>query len=100
MRLSAGWIRCEQIVERQTVAGGNHNLAIEHERVRLEFRQLRGHLWKISRERFAGFRLQLDFFAASKGEAAKAVPFGFVLPLGADWDVVDRGRFHGGQWHA
>ena len=85
----------EQRVEREGVAFRNHDLAVEHELLRLQLADRLGYFREIARQRLAGFRLQLDRVAVAKREAAKSVPFRLVLPLRPARDFADGHRLHG-----
>ena len=94
-RLSAGWMRSS--------SSSNDSAAVDRDRrsrrrarsasaVTCEHR--RDDLGEVAGERLARLRLQLDFVAVAKREAAKAVPLGLVLPPGAGRDLVHDARLH------
>jgi hypothetical protein len=68
----------------------HHDLAVEHERRSWKSRECVYELGEISRERLAGFRLQLDSVAVPEHETAESVPLG----LG----VLKANRRNGLQW--
>ncbi len=71
-----------QRVEGERVADGNRQLAVDHERVRLEAGQHGHDFGEIAPERLARFRPELDLVARAKGEATEPVPFRLELPAG------------------
>src|SRR5262249_38840503 len=85
----------EQVIERERAPAWHNDLAVEHELTCGNRPGARNHVREVARQRLAGLGLQLDFLAAAKHEAAKAVPFRFVLPLRPDRNGIDRGRLHG-----
>jgi hypothetical protein len=70
----------QKAIEGQISINGNDNLAVKYELVRLQFLERSHEFRKITRQRFLGFRLQVNLRAVSKCEATKTVPFGFVAP--------------------
>ena len=69
----------QQIVERQPAVNGQNQFAIEDEFRRLDLEQRRRNFRKITRQRLAGFRLQLHLFSTAKGDTAKAIPLGLYF---------------------
>jgi len=69
-------------------------LTIEHEAPRIEGTDRRLHLGKVARQALAGPRLQLDVRAVPQRQAAKAVPFGLVLPALIARQLIDEPRLH------
>ena len=87
----------QQRVEREHLAFGHDDLAVEHEGLGLERAHRLDHVGEIARQRLAGFRLQRDRVAVAEYEAAEAVPLRLVLPLGAGRNLIDRQGLHGGE---
>ena len=80
----------QQGIEGKCAAGGNDDLAIEDELLRLQRADRRDQLRKIASHHAAGLRLQLHFLAVAKNYATEAVPFRLVLPVVADRNLFDR----------
>lgn len=83
-----------QFIERQSPVDRNDQFAIEDELFRGQLLERGNHVREVTRERFAGFRLEENFIAFPKGETAKAIPFRFVLPLCALGNFIHGTRFH------
>src|SRR5882724_2593122 len=83
-----------QFVEGKTATHINDEFAIEDKFVRGQLRKRDNDVREIAREGSARFRLQINVLATAKGEAAKAIPFRFILPTGAGWNFVDGLCFH------
>src|SRR6478672_3012719 len=84
-----------ELVKGKSATDGDDQLAVDHESLLFESAQGFHHVGEIAGEGLSGFGLEIDVVAVAKGDAAKAVPFGFILPLSSDWNLVDRLRFHG-----
>ena len=83
-----------QLIEGESVADWNDELAIQHEAFRGQPSHCLDHVRKIARQWLTGLRLQKDFVTVTKSETAESVPFWFVLPVLARWKFVDRARLH------
>ncbi len=73
----------QQGIERERLAGGDHDLSFEHEPPRLKGAERRDQIGEISRHRAAGLGAQFDRGAVAKRQTTKAVPF-----RGEDRDVL------------
>src|SRR5690348_15147418 len=83
-----------QRVERQRVADGNDELAVEQELPCLEAAQHFGDFREVSRQRLAGLRRQRHLVAVASREATKAVPLGLELPAFALGQLGREQCFH------
>lgn len=70
----------QEVVERECVARGDDEFAVDDEARRAERAKVCDDFGKVPFERTAGFRLQPHVVAIAERKAAKAVPFRFVLP--------------------
>ena len=80
--------------ERQRLALGQDQLAVEHEPLLLQRAQRLDDLGEIAPERLARLRSQLDGLAIAEGEAAEAVPLGLELPALPVGNRIGQPRFH------
>ena len=71
------------MIERKFTVNRGHQLPVQHEGPRREPPQGLGNLGKRAGERLAGLRLKLHAVAIFESEASEAIPFRFVLPVGA-----------------
>src|SRR6476620_2368650 len=83
----------KQRIEGDLSIPDNCQLAIEHERARLQALERGDHLRKIACERLAGLCLEIDLVARAEGEAPEAIPFRLVLPI-AFRQLLDELCFH------
>ena len=88
----------EQCVERKGAILRDNNLAVYYEALRRQGLKGFNEFGKIARQRPPRLRLEPDFRGFAEYEAAKAVPFGLVLPAISRRDLLDRERLHRGQW--
>src|SRR5579872_3429173 len=84
----------QQRVERECLADGDDEFAVEHEGTFGQLRGRRRNFRKIPRQILAGFRGQRNRCVAAGQQTAEAVPFGFVLPDIAERNVFDGAGFH------
>lgn len=84
----------QQGVEREPLARGDHDFAIDDEPRRPHRCGSRRDLGKIPRERLSGLRLELHTRTVAEGQAAKAVPLGLELPVGTPRQFLHGLRFH------
>ena len=83
----------EQLIERERRAFGNHELPVEHERLRFDDLERGDHFREIAVERLPGFRAKVDL-AVLEGETAEAVELGFVVPLLPGRQLANEPRLH------
>src|SRR5439155_15109102 len=83
-----------QFVEGKTAIHINDEFAIEDKFFRGQLQKCDNDVREIAREGLARFRLQINVLATAKSEAAKAIPFRFILPTGADRNFINRLCFH------
>src|SRR5207247_3021059 len=83
-----------QFVEGKTAIQINDEFAIEEKIFRGQLQKCDNDVREIAREGLARFRLQINVLATAKSEAAKAIPFRFILPTGADRNFINRLCFH------
>lgn len=88
----------QQFIEMQPAIMFDYDFAIQDKLPRRQFLQGRNEFRKIPAQRLASFGLQCNFFAAAKSQAAKAIPFRFILPVSSAWNFLRRPRFHGWEW--
>ena len=84
-----------ELVEGKATADRDNQFAVDDELSCFDRAKRFDHIGEIAGKRLSGFRLQINFVAVAKGDAAKPVPFRFVLPLASDGNFIDRLRFHG-----
>src|SRR3954471_3673167 len=75
-------------------ADRDDQLAVEHETVGAHRQHRLDQLREIAGERAAGLGLEVDLAAVAEDEAAKAIPFGLILPAFAARQSIDRLRLH------
>ena len=83
-----------QFVERKTASNIDDKFAVEDKFLGGQMCKRDNDVREIACERLAGFRLQINVLSTAKREAAKAVPFRFILPTGADRNFINRLCFH------
>src|SRR2546423_14027852 len=83
-----------QFVEDKRALHRDRKLAIENKAFRRDSLKCFDDVREVTRQRLPRFRLQENFVAVAKRNAAKAVPLRLVLPLVSDGDFVDRARLH------
>src|SRR5436190_5340591 len=83
-----------QFVEDERALHRDGELAIENKAFRWDSLKRFDDIREETRQRLPRFRLQENFVAVAKRNAAEAVPLRLVLPLVADGDFVDRTRLH------
>src|SRR5436305_6322383 len=83
-----------QFVEGKAATHINDEFAIEDKFFRGQLRKRDDNFREIAGEGLARFRLQINVLAAAKSEAAKAIPFRFILPTSADRNFINRLCFH------
>jgi len=84
----------EQLVERQRIAFGNHELAVEDEARGRQLGDRGDDLGEIALERLPALRPQMHVRRVLEREAAESVPFGLVLPRVPLGQRGDRFRLH------
>src|SRR5437667_6557639 len=103
-----GWMRCGQFldatrggmqtqlqfVERKCAANWDDQFSVENELLLWQLRHIGNDIWKITRQRLTGLRLQMNLLTIAKRNTAKAIPLRLVLPLVASRNFVDRPCFH------
>src|SRR6185437_2409182 len=81
-------------LERQSLASGNDQLAVEQELPRFQSAQHVDDIGKVTRERLSRLGGQRDFAAVAPGETAKAIPLRLILPAFALGQLGRKQRFH------
>src|SRR5205809_4727052 len=84
----------QEVVEREAAFDRNHDLAVDNKLLRLQLQEARHDFWKVSSQRLAALRLQVDLRAIAKSDAAEAVPLRLVLPVVTSGVLLNRLRFH------
>src|SRR5664279_3156508 len=84
----------QQLVERQQLPQRNHDLAIQHEALGVDGLHRLDDVREVAPERLPQLRHEIHLRAIAKGDAAKAVPLGLVLPLRAERELSDLPRLH------
>jgi hypothetical protein len=84
-----------QRLERQRVAGGDDQLAVQQELALLHLAEHLEDLGKVAAERLAGPGRERHRLAVAAREAAEAVPFGFELPTIPLGQLGGEQGFHG-----
>src|SRR6266516_8157966 len=83
-----------QFVKGKTATHINDEFAIEDKFSRGQLRKRDNDVREIAREGLARFRLQINVLATPKSEAAKAIPFRFILPTIASRNFINRAGLH------
>jgi len=86
----------EEGVEGEGVILRDDEFSVEDEVFRLELREGVDDFGEVACEGLAGLGLEVDTGVVAEGQAAEAVPFGFVLPVGADGESGNELGVHGG----
>src|SRR5436190_19563872 len=88
----------QEIIEREPATDGNHDFPIDYELLRFDLVEVSNQVRKIPGQRPTRFRLEINIATVAENEAAKPVPFWFVLPLLPDRRFFHRQSLHRRQW--
>src|SRR6266480_5609370 len=96
---TGGWMQPQlQFVEDERALHRDRQLAIENKAFRRDSLKRFDDVREVTRQRLPRFRLQENFVAVAKRNAAKAVPLRLVLPLVAGGNGIDGTSFHRSDW--